>query len=63
MVCALMACYNYYNYYNYVITIIITCWKAPSVEAVGKVTSGPRRVVGEIASYKVDYPIIQGYIR
>jgi hypothetical protein len=42
---------------------LYTCWKAPSVEAVGKFTSGPRRVVGEIALDKVDDPTIQGYIR
>jgi hypothetical protein len=48
MVCELMACY---------------VLEAPSVEAVGKFSSGPRRVVGEIASDKADYPIIHGYIR
>jgi hypothetical protein len=49
MVCELMACYM----------------KAPSVEAVGKFSSGPWRVVGEIAKDKADYPIIimQGSIR
>jgi hypothetical protein len=33
------------------------------VEAVGKFSSGPGRVVGEIAQDKVDFPIIKGYIR
>jgi hypothetical protein len=29
--------------------LMLQHWKAPSVEAVSKFTSGPRRVVGEIA--------------
>jgi hypothetical protein len=30
----------------------VTCWKAPSVESMGKCSSGPGCVVGEIASDK-----------
>jgi hypothetical protein len=41
----------------------VTCWKAPSVEAVGTFSSGPGRVVGEIVLDKADDPFVQGYIR
>jgi hypothetical protein len=41
----------------------VTGWKALSVEHVGNFSSGPARVVGEIAFDQSGQTILQGYIR